>query len=307
MGNEYKSFSAHSAEHFGDTRDFWWHDDYIEMVARHWEIGAVRTVLDVGCGVGHWGRVLARVLPTTAHVTGVDREGIWVAKATERASANGLSQRFQYRLAAVESLPFDDGTFDLVTCQTLLMHVPDPQQALGEMLRVTRPGGLVLAAEPTNVAGALVDSIVLGDPPDIASLLFGFQLLCERGKSSLGEGNNLIGERLPALFLRAGLKRVEIRQNDRGWSLLPPYSSSFERALVDETLDAVDRQRWIWDQATTRRYFLAGGGSERDFLQRWSQAMAQRRRLADALRAQTYSCAGGGLFYLVWGRRADEH
>ncbi len=94
-------------------------------------------------------------------MTGVDREGIWVAKATERASANGLSQRFQYRLAAVESLPFDDGTFDLVTCQTLLMHVPDPQQVLGEMLRVTRPGGLVLAAEPTNVAGALVDSIVL--------------------------------------------------------------------------------------------------------------------------------------------------
>jgi SAM-dependent methyltransferase len=301
MVNEFKACSAHSAEHFGDTRDHWWHDDFIDMVALHWQLEAVRTVLDVGCGVGHWSRTLARVLPHAAEVIGVDREELWIAKAAQRAAAAGLSQRFQYRLASAESLPFDDGAFDLVTCQTLLMHVSDPKHVLDEMSRVTRPGGLVLAAEPTNVAGPLVDSIVLDDPPEISASLLCFQLICERGKRALGEGNNLIGESLPQLFVRAGLKQVGIRQNDRGWSLVPPYSSPFERAQVEELLDAVERGRWIWDEATARRYFLAGGGNELDFPQRWSTALAQRRRLAEAFRAQTYSCAGGGLFYLAWG------
>ena len=99
------------------------------------------------------------------------------------------------------------------------------------------------------------------------------------------------------------LKRVGIRQNDRGWPLVPPYSSPFEQAQVEELLDTLDRGIWIWDQVTTRRYFVAGGGSELDFPQRWSMAMSQRRRVADAVRANRYSCAGGGLFYLVWGWR----
>src|SRR5208282_3017305 len=164
----------HSAEHFGDTRDYWWHDDFIEMVAHNWRLEAARTVLDVGCGVGHWTRKLARVLPGTAQVIGVDREELWVAKAAQRAITAGLSERFQYRVALAESLPFDDETFDLVTCQTLLMHVPDAEHVLSEMFRVTRPGGLVLAAEPTNVAGPLVDSIALRDSPDVAASLLGF-------------------------------------------------------------------------------------------------------------------------------------
>ncbi len=306
MANEFKNCSAHSAELFGDTRDYWWHDDFIEMVARNWGLEAVRTVLDVGCGVGHWTRKLARVLPGAVQVIGVDREELWVAKAAQRAIATGFSQRFQYRIGLAESLPFDDGTFDLVTCQTLLMHVPDAEHVLREMLRVTRPGGLVLAAEATNVAGPLVDSIVLRDSPDVAASLLCFQLVCEQGKRSLGEGDNLIGESLPQLFLRAGLKGVRLRQNDRGWSLVPPYSSPFERAQVEELFDAVDREMWIWNQATTRRYFLAGGGSESDFPQRWNIAMSQRRRVADAVRAESYSCAGGGLFYLVWGWRPSS-
>jgi SAM-dependent methyltransferase len=293
MGNEFKCCPTHSAEYFGDTRDHFWHDEFIEMVARNWELEAVRTVLDVGCGVGHWSRKLAKVLPSAAHVTGIDREELWIAKATERAQAAGLPQRFEYRVAPAEALPFDDGAFDLVTCQTLLMHVAEPERALGEMVRVTRPGGLILAAEPTNAAGLLVDSIVLEDSPETAAAVLCFQLVCERGKRSLGDGDSLIGESLPQLFVRAGLQRVALRQNDRLLSMVPPYSSPFERAQTEEILDAADRGMWIWDQATTRRYFLAGGGSELDFPERWSMAVAQQKRVADAVRRESYSARAG--------------
>jgi ubiquinone/menaquinone biosynthesis C-methylase UbiE len=303
MGNEFRGLPAHSAEYFDDSRDHWWHDDFIRMVAAHWALDGVRQVLDVGCGVGHWGRVLAPVLPEEARVTGVDRESMWVNKAAERAARAGLSSRFSFQESSAEALPFAAGSFDLVTCQTLLIHVRDPARVLAEMVRVARPGGLVLVSEPTNAAAVLVDSIALGDRPETTAALMRFLLTCQYGKRALGEGFDLLGESVPALLRAAGLTSIDLRQNDRAGFLLPPYASAAEKANVDDFLDAVDRSRWYWDEGTTRRYFLAGGGTEAEFGQQWAEAMALIRRIADAMRAASYSCAGGNLTYLVWGRK----
>jgi ubiquinone/menaquinone biosynthesis C-methylase UbiE len=143
-----------------------------------------------------------------ARLVGIDRETRWVEKAAERAGVAGLSNRFEYRIAAAEALPFDDAVFDLVTCQTLLMHVRDPGQVLTEMVRVTRPGRLVIAAEATNVAGPLADSIALGDSPDVTAAVMRFHLVCQRGLRLLGQGDHHVGESLPRLFamgeIRAG-------------------------------------------------------------------------------------------------------
>ena len=54
-------------------------------MAQRWKLDAVRDVLDVGCGVGHWGMLLASVLPENARVTGVDREPGWVERGERRA------------------------------------------------------------------------------------------------------------------------------------------------------------------------------------------------------------------------------
>ena len=104
------------------------------------QLDDVRSVLDVGCGVGHWGTLLVSVLSPEATITGVDREDEWVDAATRRAAAMDLAERCSYRRAAAKSLPFDDASFDLVTCQTVLIHVRDPRAAIREMLRVTKPG-----------------------------------------------------------------------------------------------------------------------------------------------------------------------
>jgi len=77
----------------------------------------------------------------------------------------GIGCRCEYGMGAAERLPFADATFDLVTCQTVLMHIADVAVALTEMVRVLAPGGLLLAAEPNNLAGTLVlDSITSTDP-----------------------------------------------------------------------------------------------------------------------------------------------
>src|SRR3954454_22142488 len=155
--------APHSAAYFGAVRDFWWNLDQIEVFARRVGLEDSRSVLDVGAGVGHWGRLLSHVLSPEAAVVGIDREPRWVEEASANASAAGLSDRFSYRAASAEELPFEDETFDLVTCQTLLIHVADPRAVIEEMLRVTKRGGLVLASEPNNRSLTLMDSSVNAD------------------------------------------------------------------------------------------------------------------------------------------------
>lgn len=303
MANELKGLPVHSAEYFGDTRDHWWREGFLRDAASEWGGKDVRTVLDVGCGVGHWGRLLSRVLPEEVRLEGIDKEPLWITKATEKAAAAGLGERFSYRTGTVESLPFEDGTFDLVTCQTLLMHLQDPDRGLLEMARVTRPGGFVVVAEPTNLLASVRESLVLSDPPELAAALFRLHLTCVRGKMAVGEGNDFVGETVVRVLADAGLQNVQVRLNDKVSPLTPPYESPAERAFAEEILDLADRDLWIWPRETTLRYFLAGGGAEGEFAGLWSAAIDQNRRVAAAVRGRTYTCTGGALFYLSWGRK----
>src|ERR1700756_5701438 len=98
MANEFRTLGSHSAEYFGDTRDYWWNADFLALMAKRLAFDRMGDVLDVGCGIGHWSRLLARVLPHDARLQGVDRDPLWVETAGERAAAAGLAERSQYRV-----------------------------------------------------------------------------------------------------------------------------------------------------------------------------------------------------------------
>ncbi len=304
MGNEFKGRAGHSAECFGDTRDHWWNLDFLRLMAERWRLAAVGDVLDVGCGVGHWGVLLASVLPVEARVTGVDREQAWVDEARARAHARGLGDRFSYQQGVAERLPFPDDTFDLTTVQTMLIHVADPAAAIAEMLRVTKPGGLVAVAEPNNLTEALLlDSITNRAGVDDIVELVRFQLTCEGGKAALGEGDNSLGDRVPGLFVAQGLADVEVFANDRATPMFPPYAASSQRAVTEDARDLLARRFWIWSESDTRRFFLAGGGSEPAFDAHFARAMASRENVVRGLDDATYHGIVGGAFYLVSGRK----
>jgi SAM-dependent methyltransferase len=304
MGNELKGRREHSAEHFGDTRDHWWNADFLRLLAERWRLHEARDVLDVGCGVGHWGALLAGLLPSDARLTGLDREAGWVAEARARAGARGLQGRARYAEGEVERLPFPDDTFDLTTCQTVLIHVADPAAALAEMARVTRPGGLVLAAEPNNLTESLLlDSVASEASTDDLVDLVRLQLTCERGKVALGEGDNSLGDRVPGLFAAQGLADIQVYVNDKATAVFPPYASPDQRAFAVEARDRAARRLWNWSEADARRLFLAGGGHPPSFADLFERALALRERSARALDAGTYHGVSGGLFYVVSGRK----
>jgi SAM-dependent methyltransferase len=305
MGNEFKGRAAHSAEHFGDTRDHWWNLDFLELMAKRWKLDAVRDVLDVGCGVGHWGMLLASVMPENVRVTGIDREPSWVKEASARSVARGLDGRFSYQQGEAERLPFPDNSFDLTTCQTLLIHLPDPGGAIAEMLRVTRPGGLVAVAEPNNLTESLLlDSVSNRASTDEIVELVRFQLTCERGKVALGEGDNSLGDRVPGLLVAQGLQQVEAYVNDKVTAVFPPYGSDAHRAFAEEVRDRVARRLWNWNEADARRLFLAGGGPEADFAAHFARRLASNENIVRGLDDATYHGIIGGPFYLVAGRKS---
>jgi SAM-dependent methyltransferase len=304
MGNEFKGQAAHSAEHFGDTRDHWWHFDFLRLMAKRWRLDAVRDVLDVGCGVGHWGMLLASVMSEEARVVGIDREPTWVEEARTRAAARGLGDRFSYRLGEAQRLPFPDDSFDLTTCQTVLIHVPDPRAAVAEMVRVTKPGGLVVVAEPNNLTESLLlDSISNQASIDDIVELVRFQLTCERGKIALGEGDNSLGDRVPGLFVELGLADVDVHVNDRATALFPPYASAAQQPFIEDARDRVARRLWNWNEDEARRVFLAGGGSERDFATHFSRGLASRERIVQGIDEGAYHGIIGGAFFLISGRK----
>jgi SAM-dependent methyltransferase len=241
-------------------------------------------------------------------VTGVDREPSWVRLASERAAARGLDGRFSYRLGEAEHLPFPDNSFDLTTCQTLLIHLPDPAAAIAEMRRVTRPGGLVAVAEPNNLTESLLlDSISNQASIDEIVALVRLQLTCERGKVALGEGDNSLGDRVPGLFVAQGLEEVEVYVNDRATALFPPYTADAQRTFADDERERVARGQWNWSEGEARRLFLAGGGREADFSALFASALASRVKVVRGIDDATYHGIIGGEFYLIAGRKQKLH
>lgn len=92
--------------------------------------------LDVGCGTG----VLLEALQPFGQVTGVDASAGMLEVLRARGRGEG-------RLGNVDALPFADNRFDVVFSVAVLHHLQEPalvKRAIGEMVRVTRPGGKVL-------------------------------------------------------------------------------------------------------------------------------------------------------------------
>ncbi|MFJ9824065.1 class I SAM-dependent methyltransferase [Streptomyces sp. NPDC101160] len=109
------------------------------------ELRAGLDVLDVGAGPGTiTADLAARVAP--GRVTAVDTAEDVLEKARAAAAERGV-ENVEFAVADVHALDFPDDSFDIVHAHQVLQHVGDPVQALREMRRVCRPGGVVAARD----------------------------------------------------------------------------------------------------------------------------------------------------------------
>jgi SAM-dependent methyltransferase len=98
-------------------------------------------VLDAGCGSG---RTLQELVDY-GEVSGVELNTDAAALARGRALG-------EVQVGRLEELPWEDESFDLITCLDVIEHVPDDAAALTELRRVCRPGGWLLVTVPAYQA-----------------------------------------------------------------------------------------------------------------------------------------------------------
>lgn len=293
--------APHSALYLTDVRDLWWNADFLQLLARRAELASVGRALDVGAGQGHWTRTVARLLTNGASIVGVEREPRWVELAQAAPRLEGVDVTFQQ--GSAETLPFANASFDLVTCQTLLIHVADPRAVVAEMARVLRPGGRLLLAEPNNVPSS-VARFATSPTFDVEDMLAMLRLQAhgERGKAALGRGFDSLGETLVSLVEPAAFDDVQVWLNDKCTVYAPGTDRRGRRELADE-LRLLDTGALGWSKEDTRRWFEAGGGDVAQFEALWQRALRASRHRLQAIEDGSLSVNEGGLFYVLCARR----
>lgn len=294
---------AHSEEWFGPSRDFWWNAEFLDLMSHRWQLAQHRSLLDVGCGQCHWSLLLAPRMAESAHITAMDQDPKWSsgnASLTSAFAALGATVTFQRGDA--HKLPFDDDSFDVVTCQTVLMHLADPLAALQEMKRVVRPGGIVICVEPCNLVHvALSNATTMDVSIDELCDAFRYALICEKGKRAAGEGGLSIGDRLPRLFQLAGFSGIRTWLSDKAAPVLPPYLDAETRVNLDELIAAHgDARAALWERQVNDWAAALNDPDAEAFVARiHARRQEDRHKLQALIDAHSYWDSGATLTYLV--------
>lgn len=212
------------------TSDFWMHRHFRAMAALYSsllsEAGLLPgdRVLDLGCGSGTHFEWIAQLIGPEGSIVGYDPDDENLKLATDRIAGKEYAGRVELHNGPIDKLPFRDGEFDSVWCAGTLQYVPDPVAAIGEMVRVVRPGGRVAAQDVE------MHSMLLGPMPD--DLLLALKGSLPSGLTGQ-EGEFVdwfVGHKLRGYFLEAGLR--EVRGVMRTREYIHPLTDD-ERGFLD--------------------------------------------------------------------------
>lgn len=207
-----------SPEYLRDSRRGLWDE---RQALEPLELPTRDRILDVGCGTGELTHVLTE--ESTASVTATDADRM----VLERVETGGLVQ------GGATDLPFIQGSFDLVTCQALLINLAAPRVAIREFARIS--SDLVAAIEPDNAA-VTIDSTVTGETE-----------LAQRARNAYmtGIGTDVsLGPDVDDRFRAAGLSNVASRVHNHRRLVEPPYSTrDLERAVRKASGDGLSEHR----------------------------------------------------------------
>jgi SAM-dependent methyltransferase len=126
-----------------DERHWWYRGRRLIVRAEldRLPIAARARVLDAGCGSGR----MLEELAAYGTVSGIELD----PDAAAFAASRGVGE---VKVGRLEELPWEGGTFDLITCLDVVEHTPDDRRTLAELRRVSKPGGWLLVTVPAYQA-----------------------------------------------------------------------------------------------------------------------------------------------------------
>ena len=210
-----------------------------------------QTVLEAGTGTGEDAQEVAKLVAPGGQAVGLDFSQIMIAEAKRRLQDTNLPLRFVQ--GDIQHLPFEDATFDRCYADRIFVHLSDPQLALAELVRVTRPSGLILIVDGDH------ETQVLDTPyPEVTRRFFRFR--------NDGMRQPDIGHRLYALFKDAGLLNVQVEPLARlttDYEMIRPVAHYIEGMRTTQeygVVTAEEAEQWILffeENMRTGRFFHA--------------------------------------------------
>jgi len=201
-------------------------------------IHGTHKVLEVGSGTGVISAEISQQFPLASVGVDIDRSAVTFANNIDPASS--------YLAGDGNNLPFQPAVFDVAICHFLLLWVEDPEKILDEMVRVTKPGGWVLAlAEPDY--GGRIDY-----PRELETVgQMQIQALLDQGaKPYLGRTLRALFQSAQLTEIRSGLLGGEWQgspneeQLESEWETLARDLSHFLPAEEIEQFRRIDRNAW---------------------------------------------------------------
>lgn len=129
-------------------------------------VGKYKNVLDVGCADGGFLKYYAEKHKES------DLYGIDLSKEAIKMCVIG-----DCRQGSIYKLPFDEKTFDLVTCSELMEHLEHPEEAIKEMKRVLKENGVLAITTPNESDGVCEEHLWNWDFDGFREMLKGFELM----------------------------------------------------------------------------------------------------------------------------------
>lgn len=280
-----------------------WTEDQIESLGRHFRLKPGMKMLDAGCGYGcamrTWG---PRCLPG-GELVGLDRDRKLLSQAARFCRKEGLSRVTRFVRGDICEIPFSDNEFDISLAHVVFCHLAEPEQALDEMIRVTRPGGCI-AVFDNAAAGGRENSWLSWFRPTRAQAVLQFEMTWTwiAGRGKLGQGDLSVNCYMPGWMEARGLEHVDVRTNERVTWIAPPYRSEAQQVfLQNERERCREHNRFAWPDREERARLRAGGMTERRIEQVRQQMMLAARAYRKAMKAGTASLAASFPFWCVWG------
>jgi SAM-dependent methyltransferase len=222
------------AEFLAETRRLYHNEDYWRFLVREvWRLDAPVRVIDFGCGAGWAGRFLLPMLPAGSGYFGFDISAPLLRDGRAAFRKAGLSATFARGSAT--AAPAADGAFDVALAHAVLMHLPDPAAALAEMIRVTRPGGLVITCDSSHNAVNALLHIHETDEQEHTPLALWQKLEAHARRTRGADGN--LGAKTPVLMRQAGLTDIGARISDAVCLSFPPIDTPEKQRVLKAILD----------------------------------------------------------------------
>ena len=283
-----------------------WFEDTIERLAKWMNLTPGMIAVDIGCGLGYLGCTYWRYFGRGGHYIGVDIAPKLLKDAVQTSKSWAIDGKASFAAGDAYNLPFPDNFADWIMCQTLMIHLEKPLLALSEMVRVVKPGGLILCKEPDNLRPTLLRAYSSLPEYDIEEqlLVHKVNLIANKGRIKLGRGDSGIAPKIPHMLGELGIDDIDVRVRDRVPFVEPPYKTADQRKTTENMKNYVLSEKSFKSRVEeSKEEFLAGGGDLKEFNILLEKGEKQRKIQGKQIENNEFFICGAYPIYIIIGRK----